>query len=151
MPTETVTTNERVLPEDLAATVRSRDEALRKLALRHLDDVRKVKVYALTYLVGMIVLTPVWIVTQYETADGWPKHLSTRSRYAGDWDPWIIWVALIGGFLVALAPGGRRPGAGVTPATPPSSPPSSWPRRVAPAARTRTRPCLPSRRRPAGP
>jgi TRAP-type C4-dicarboxylate transport system permease small subunit len=103
MPTETVTTNERVLPEDLAATVRSRDEALRKLALRHLDDVRKVKVYALTYLVGMIVLTPVWIVTQYETADGWPKHLSTRSRYAGDWDPWIIWVALIGGFLVALA------------------------------------------------
>ena len=103
MPTETVTTNERLVPEDLAATVRSRDEALRKLALRHLDDVRKVKVYALTYLVGMIVLTPVWIVTQYETADGWPKHLSTRSRYAGDWDPWIIWVALIGGFLVALA------------------------------------------------
>ncbi len=103
MPTETVTTNERVAPEDLAATVRSRDEALRKLALRHLDDVRKVKVYALAYLVGMIVLTPVWIVTQYETADGWPKHLSTRSRYAGDWDPWISWVALIGGFLVALA------------------------------------------------
>ena len=103
MPTETVTTNDRVVPEDLAATVRSRDETLRKLALRHLADVRKVKVYALTYLVGMIVLAPVWIVTQYETADGWPKHLSTRSRYAGDWDPWIIWVALVGGFLVALA------------------------------------------------
>jgi hypothetical protein len=51
----------------------------------------------------MLVLTPVWIVTQYQSADGWPEHLSSRSRYAGDWDPWIIWVALVGAVLVAIS------------------------------------------------
>lgn len=105
MPTETVTTtNERVASEEVPQIVRSReDDALRKLALRHLEHVRKFKLYLFVYVLSMIVLTPVWIVTQYETADGWLKHLSTRSRYPGDWDPWIIWVALGGAFLVALA------------------------------------------------
>jgi hypothetical protein len=53
-------------------------------------------------VLSLLVLTPVWIVTQYEQADGWPEHLSTRSRYAGDWDPWIIWVALFGALVVAV-------------------------------------------------
>lgn len=105
MPTETVTTtNERVASEEVPQIVRSReDDALRKLALRHLEHVRKFKFYLFVYVLSMIVLTPVWIVTQYETADGWLKHLSTRSRYPGDWDPWIIWVALVGAVLVAIA------------------------------------------------
>ena len=105
MPTETVTTtNERVASEEVTEIVRSRDDdALRKLALRHLEHVRKFKLYLSVYVLSMFVLTPVWIVTQYETADGWLEHLSTRSRYPGDWDPWIIWVALGGAFLVALA------------------------------------------------
>jgi len=104
MPPETVTTNERVASEAVPGIVRSRDdETLRKLALRHLEHVRKFKLYLSVYVLSMLVLTPVWIVTQYETADGWLKHLSSRSRYPGDWDPWIIWVALIGAFLVAIA------------------------------------------------
>jgi len=104
VPTETLTTNERVTSEGVPEIVRSReDEALRKLALRHLENVRKFKLYLSVYVLSMLVLTPVWIVTQYESADGWLEHLSTRSRYPGDWDPWIIWVALIGGFLVGLA------------------------------------------------
>jgi NADH:ubiquinone oxidoreductase subunit 5 (subunit L)/multisubunit Na+/H+ antiporter MnhA subunit len=105
VPTETVTTtNERLASEEVPEILRGRDDdALRKLALRHLEHVRKFKLYLSAYVLSMLVLTPVWIVTQYETADGWIKHLSTRSRYPGDWDPWIIWVALIGAFLVALA------------------------------------------------
>jgi len=104
MPTETLTTNERVASDAVPEIVRSReDDALRKLALRHLERVRKFKLYLFAYVLSMLVLTPVWIVTQYETADGWPEHLSSRSRYPGDWDPWIIWVALIGAFVVAIA------------------------------------------------
>ena len=103
MPTETPTTNERVAPEALPEIVRKReDEALRTLALRHLERVRKFKLSLAVYVLSMLVLTPVWIVTQYEQADGWPEHLSTRSRYAGDWDPWILWVALIGAIVVAI-------------------------------------------------
>jgi len=104
VPTGTVTTNERVASEEVPEIVRGReDDALRKLAVRHLEHVRKFKLYLSVYALSMLVLTPVWIVTQYETADGWPKHLSTRSRYPGDWDPWIISVALIGAVLVAIA------------------------------------------------
>jgi hypothetical protein len=105
VPTETVTTtNGRVASEEVPQIVRSpEDDALRKLALRHLEHVRKFKFYLFVYVLSMLVLTPVWIITQYDTADGWLKHLSTRSRYAGDWDPWIIWVALVGAFVVALA------------------------------------------------
>jgi hypothetical protein len=103
VPTETLTTNERVTPEAVSEIVPSRgDDALRKLALQHLERVRKFKLSLAVYLLSMLVLTPVWIVTQYEQADGWPEHLSTRSRYAGDWDPWIIWAALIGAFVVAI-------------------------------------------------
>ena len=74
-----------------------------KLALRHLEHVRKFKLYLFVYVLSMLVLTPVWIVTQYESSPGWLEHLSSRSRYPGDWDPWLIWVALIGAVLVAIA------------------------------------------------
>ena len=104
MPTETVTTNERAVSEGVPDLVRSPDDdALRTLALQHLERVRKFRLYLSVYVLSMLVLTPVWIVTQYETADGWLKHLSSRSRYPGDWDPWIIWVALIGAVIVAIA------------------------------------------------
>jgi hypothetical protein len=105
VPTETSTTNGRAAPEAVAAAP-ARDDAddeLRQLARRHLEHVRKFKLYLAVYVLSMLVLTPVWVVTQYETADGWPEHLSTRSRYPGDWDPWIIWVALIGAVIVGIA------------------------------------------------
>jgi hypothetical protein len=101
--TETLPTNERVAAEQAPEVVPREDEALRKLALRHLENIRKFKLYFVTYVIAMVVLTPVWIITQYETAGGWPDHLSSRSRYPGDWDPWLIWVGLIGAFLVGLA------------------------------------------------
>jgi hypothetical protein len=104
VPAKTVTTNGRVRPEDAHEIVRSReDKALRKIALQHLERVRKFKLYLSVYVVSMVVLTPIWVITQYDQADGWLEHLSTRSRYQGDWDPWLIWVALIGAFIVAIA------------------------------------------------
>jgi NADH:ubiquinone oxidoreductase subunit 5 (subunit L)/multisubunit Na+/H+ antiporter MnhA subunit len=100
----TLTTNGRVESEAIPEIPTARDEdALRKLAVRHLEHVRKFKLYLSIYMLSMLVLTPVWIVTQYETQDGWLEHLSSRSRYPGDWDPWIIWVALVGAVLVAIA------------------------------------------------
>ena len=104
MPEKTVSQNGRVASETASEIVRSRDDkALRKLAVEHLENVRKFKLYLSVYLVGMLVLTPIWVITQYEQADGWLQHLSSRSRYAGDWDPWLIWVGLVGAFIVALA------------------------------------------------
>ena len=101
---QTVTTNGRVAAEDSQEIAPSlEDKALRKLAGQHLENIRKFKRYLSVYLISMLVLTPIWVITQYEQADGWLQHLSSRSRYAGDWDPWLIWVGLVGAFLVALA------------------------------------------------
>ncbi len=103
MPVETPT-NERVTPERLpTVAVPFEDEAVRTLAQRHLEHVRKFKLYLFVYLLSMLVLTPTWIISQYETSPGWLKHLSSRSRYPGDWDPWLIWVALVGAVIVAIA------------------------------------------------
>jgi hypothetical protein len=103
VPKETVTENSRVRSEDVPEIIVRQDKALRKLAVEHLERVRKFKLYLSVYVVSMVVLTPIWVITQYEQADGWLEHLSTRSRYQGDWDPWLIWVGLIGAFIVALA------------------------------------------------
>jgi len=105
VPTEVLTTNERVVSEQAPPVeTPSPDEELRKLAIRHLEHVRKFKLYLVAYVLSLLVLTPIWIVTEYESNNGvWLKHLSSRSRYDGDWNPWIIWVALIGGVLVTLA------------------------------------------------
>jgi len=54
---------------------------VRTLAQRHLEHVRKFKLYVFVYLLSMVVLTPVWIITQYESSPGWLQHLSSRSRY----------------------------------------------------------------------
>jgi hypothetical protein len=103
MPTETITTNERLAPEALPQVVRAHDEKLlRELAVKHLEHVRKLKLYAAAYVLGLFVLTPVWLVTEYMRADGWPERFSDQAN-TGDWNPWILWVALVGGFLVGVA------------------------------------------------
>ena len=103
MPVETPTT-ERVVRERIPESAPiPEDEALRTLAQRHLEHVRKFRLYVFVYLLSLVVLTPVWIVTQYESSPGWLEHLSSRSRYPGDWDPWLIWVAIVGAVVVAIA------------------------------------------------
>jgi hypothetical protein len=102
MPTQTVSTGDSRETAAVVEVAPSREEALRRLAIRHRDQVLKLKRWAIAYVVGMVVLTPIWIVTEYMKEDGWPKHLSSRSRYEGDWDPWIIWVALVGAVIIAV-------------------------------------------------
>jgi len=101
VPIETLP--ERTRPTEAPKTVEKPvDDAERQLQQRHLAALRRFRVYLSVYLLSLVVLTPVWVVTQYSIQDGWPKHLSTRSRYAGDWDPWIIWIALVGALIVGI-------------------------------------------------
>jgi len=103
MPVETPT-NDLVKLERLADIApASDDEVVRALAQRHLEHARTFKLYLFVYLLSLVVLTPTWVITQYESSPGWLEHLSSRSRYPGDWDPWLIWVALVGAVLVAIA------------------------------------------------
>jgi hypothetical protein len=101
VPNDTITTNHRVETEALPA-VPTQDEELRRVAHKHLENVRKFKLYLSAYVLGMLVLTPVWALTEYLNADGWPERFSEQSN-PGDWNPWIFWVALAGLLLVGIA------------------------------------------------
>jgi hypothetical protein len=96
---------------DTETTLRANESELRSLARTQVERRRKLKLRASAYVVGMLVLTPVWVVTEYLSAGGWPQRLSHGGN-PGDWSPWIIWVALAWGFYVimtALAIYFRRP------------------------------------------
>jgi len=101
VPTDTITTNDRVETATTSAAP-TRDEELRRVAHKHLEHVRKFKLYLSAYVLAMLVLTPVWALTEYLNADGWPERLSEQSN-PGDWNPWILWVALGGLLLVGIA------------------------------------------------
>lgn len=71
-----ITTNDRVGVEGA-----TNDGARRSVAAVRLQaprGVRKFKLYAAAWL-AMLVLTPVWVVTEYMNADGWPERLSEQS------------------------------------------------------------------------
>jgi 2TM domain len=87
--------------QSLRSPAASQDDALRKLALRQLERVRSFKVHLAVFLVGMPILTAVWALTEYMNADGWPDRFSD-SAGPGTWNPWILWVLLIWGGLLAI-------------------------------------------------
>ena len=76
------------------------DRALRTLARKQAERVRSFKLHVAAFLIGMPVLTGIWALTEYMNADGWPERLSESSG-DGNWNPWIFWVLLIWGGLLA--------------------------------------------------
>jgi hypothetical protein len=79
------------------------DDELRKWARRHLERVRRVKLHAAAFVLGMLVLTPVWALTQWADNGGFKRFDFSPDGTPGDWEPWILYVALIWGGLVAIA------------------------------------------------
>ena len=78
-----------------------RDEALRSLAIQHLERIRKLKLDFAAFLLGTVMIGAVWAITEYQNSGGWPQRLSDNGG-PGDWNPWIIWAVFGWGFLVAL-------------------------------------------------
>ena len=76
-------------------------EELREWARERVRLRRRLQERAAVFVLGMLVLTPVWAVGEYLSSGGWPQRLSGNDD-PGDWSPWIIWVALAWGFYIAL-------------------------------------------------
>ena len=72
-----------------------------ELARKRVQLSRRLRLRAAVFALAMLVLAPVWIVSQYLESGGGPQRLSPNGN-AGDWSPWLIWVALAWGFYVAL-------------------------------------------------
>ena len=86
---------------DTAREATDEERALRELARAHIERVRRLKLDAAAFLLGTVVLTAVWALTEYQNAGGWPERLSDDGM-PGDWNPWILWVVLVWGTLVAI-------------------------------------------------
>lgn len=68
---------------------------------KQLERIRSFKLHLAMFLIGMPALTGVWALTEYMNADGWPDRFSD-SAGPGNWNPWILWVLLIWGGLLAI-------------------------------------------------
>lgn len=96
---ETLTKNERRVPLHLPPTNEGDDE-VRRWARQHVERVHRLKLHAAAFVLGMIVLTPVWLLVEWQD-NGAFKHWSSNGN-PGDWEPWILYVALIWGLVVGI-------------------------------------------------
>jgi hypothetical protein len=73
---------------------------LRRVTRARLDRIRRLKFHVAAWVLGMIVLTPIWALIEWQDNGGFER-FSNDSR-PGEWEPWILYVALVWGFVVAI-------------------------------------------------
>jgi len=99
VPTEMLTKREHVSLAPPAPAV-DPDGELRAWARKHVERVHKLRRDIALYALGMAALTSVWALVEWQDSGGFER-LSDNGN-PGDWEPWILYVALIWGFFVAL-------------------------------------------------
>ncbi len=77
------------------------EDALRSLARRQVLRVRRFRFHLAAFVVGTIVLTGVWVLTEYLEADGWPERFGDEDA-PGTWHLWIFYVLGVWALIVAL-------------------------------------------------
>ena len=98
MPAETLTGSElEALPPD---------DQLREWARKHIKRVRSAKAHVVAFVLGMIVLIPLWIIVEWHSAGGFERF--SGSGQPGDWDPWILYIAIPWGLCVAFIAAGAH-------------------------------------------
>jgi hypothetical protein len=101
VPAELLTKNERTTSQPVPSVAEpKREDELRISARKHVERVHRFKRDAAVYLLGMAILTGLWAVIEWQD-NGAFERFSDGSN-PGDWNPWIVYVALIWGFFVAV-------------------------------------------------
>jgi hypothetical protein len=94
-----LTKDEQTAPPPPSST--APDDELREWARSHVERVHRLKLHVAAYVLGMLVLTPVWALTQWQTSGGFERW-STDHSQPGDWEPWILYVALVWGLILGI-------------------------------------------------
>ncbi|HXV57161.1 MAG TPA: 2TM domain-containing protein [Gaiellaceae bacterium] len=76
------------------------DAELRDWARKHVERVHKLERDVAIFLLGLATLTGVWALVEWQDNGAFAR-LSDNGN-PGDWEPWILYVALVWGFLVLL-------------------------------------------------
>lgn len=99
MPTEMLSKHEPATAA-LTPTAPAPDAELREWARKHIERVHKLKRDVAIFLLGLATLTGVWALVEWQD-NGAFERLSDNGN-PGDWEPWILYVALVWGFFVLL-------------------------------------------------
>lgn len=78
------------------------EDQLHEWARRHVRQVRKLKLNVAAYVVGMAVLTCIWVITQWSDNGAFERLDFNPEGATGAWEPWILYPGLIWGLFVAL-------------------------------------------------
>ena len=98
VPAELLTKNER----SASMPPTSDGDELRDWARKHVERVRHVKLHVAAFVLGMLVLTPIWALVEWQDNGGFKRFDFSDDGTPGDWEPWILYVALIWGLVVAI-------------------------------------------------
>jgi hypothetical protein len=83
-----------------------RRDSMRALAAERIYRVRRFKLHAIVFAVGLPFLGALWVLTEYFEEDTWPSRFASDPDVAGTWDPWLFFVAGI--WSIALVIHGLR-------------------------------------------
>ena len=73
---------------------------LRRFARSRLEDVRRLKFHAASWALGMVVLTPLWALIEWQDNGGFERWSDNGNR--GDWEPTMLYVAVIWAFVIGV-------------------------------------------------
>ena len=83
-----------------AATDSTEESELREWARKHVERIHRLKRDVAIYVLGMVALTSVWAIVEWQDNGAFERF--SGGNNPGDWEPWILYVALIWGFFVAI-------------------------------------------------
>jgi 2TM domain len=101
VPAELLTKEEQTASQPDASSTAPEDE-LREWARSHVERVRRLKLHVAAFLLGMVVLTPLWALVEWSDNGGFKRFSFNDEGIPGEWEPWILYVALIWGLVVAI-------------------------------------------------
>ncbi len=73
---------------------------LRRFTRARLEGIRRLKFHVAAWVLGMIVLTPLWALIEWQDNGGFERW-SNNSR-PGDWEPWILYVGGVWALVIAI-------------------------------------------------
>ncbi len=97
MPTDVLSKDEESAAAPGAAAT---DDELRAWARRRVGRMRALKAHLGTFLLAMVVLTPIWALVEWQSAGSFQRW--SDGDQPGDWDPWILWIAVPWALLLVL-------------------------------------------------
>ena len=73
---------------------------LRRFARVRLERIRRLKFHVAAWVLGMIVLTPLWALIEWQDNGGFERW--SRNSQPGDWEPWILYIGGLWALAIAI-------------------------------------------------